>query len=96
MFYLHGIEDNIMKDLSYYSGHVSQLQNIFPIYEYMFFVDINVDIMELDSDQVCHLFLQRVRPYWKGHSIPLYHTILLYLSSVKFFFLNKAFLHFFW
>lgn len=29
----------------------------------LFFVDINVDIMELDSDQVCLLFLQRVRPY---------------------------------
>lgn len=36
MFYLHVIEDNIMKDLSYYSGHVSQLQNIFPIYEFVF------------------------------------------------------------
>lgn len=39
---------------------------VFAIYESMFLVDINVDIMELDSDQVCLLFLHRIRSFKMG------------------------------
>ena len=62
MFYLHVIEDNIMKIC--HTTRVMFLScKIFFQFMNLFFVDINVDIMELDSDQVCLLFLQRVRPY---------------------------------